>query len=452
MKFNIDTKLMNKFFGDEIKRAEYKKWHDEFIDSIPSVKPISNQQQMHNEQYDKWLSNEIITYDHDIDQIRSDLLTEFNQYILMDVKEYTLHEKYNEIHTKYNVQYKNTLFGKEFVSSKSLDIVKQVKSNIWIPEHYNDYLKLQPKLILCNGDDKLNRILTTLKTFISTGKNNSNIGRNLFYLVVDDITGKYLGAITASSDYLDLSCRDDKIGWSREQRNSGMINHSCVGSSIVPTQPLGFNYLGGKLLTLLLSSKQVQDDWKRLYGDTLVMIDTTSLYGSFSQYNSLKYWKKIGKSKGTVIFRPKNQDTIYRLKEWMKSLDPRDYWDWMFARIESGRLRRDHINRFFQLCFRKLEITRDVFTSGFKRGVYMCELYTNTKEFLRGEITEDELIPKFDNSTKTLTQLWKDKYATKRIIKLVADSRTMDDTLFYDDIVSMSWDDVKIKYLKQVGR
>ena len=79
-------------------------------------------------------------------------------------------------------------------------------------------------------------------------KNNANIGRNLNFIVKDKPTQKYLGVICISSDFLDLTPRDNFIGWSREKKTQGgMINHTAIGSTIVPLQPLGFNYVGGKL-------------------------------------------------------------------------------------------------------------------------------------------------------------------------------------------------------------
>ena len=104
----------------------------------------------------------------------------------------------------------------------------------------------------------------SLRTMISTMKNNSNIGRNLYFIVEDEITNKLLGTICISSDFLDLTPRDKWIGWDRETKTQGnMINHTAIGSSIVPTQPLGFNYVGGKLLALMCLSDTVQNTWKK---------------------------------------------------------------------------------------------------------------------------------------------------------------------------------------------
>ena len=39
-----------------------------------------------------------------------------------------------------------------------------------------------------------------------------------------------------------------------------MINHTCIGSTIV-LQPLGYNLVGGKLLALLCLSDTVEKTW-----------------------------------------------------------------------------------------------------------------------------------------------------------------------------------------------
>ena len=64
-----------------------------------------------------------------------------------------------------------------------------------------------------------------------------------------------------------------------------------MGFVIVPTQPFGFNYLGGKLLAALCCSHEVREKLNKKYDMNLVMFETTSLYGnskSASQYDGMK--------------------------------------------------------------------------------------------------------------------------------------------------------------------
>ena len=51
-----------------------------------------------------------------------------------------------------------------------------------------------------------------------------------------------------------------------------------------------------------------------------------------------------------------------------------------------------------------------------------------------------------------LVNVWKDKYAGKRIRSLVEQDRVSKETLFYDDLIYMDWEETKAKYLQQVGR
>ena len=95
----------------------------------------------------------------------------------MSVEEYTLYQKWLEVQFKYPTHEVSTLFGDEIQlqdSDQEKDI-KRVKDNIWIPEHPDDYLNLEPRLILCNGKELASE-WNTIRTFTHTMKNNK-IGR-----------------------------------------------------------------------------------------------------------------------------------------------------------------------------------------------------------------------------------------------------------------------------------
>ena len=58
----------------------------------------------------------------------------------------------------------------------------------------------------------------------------------------------------------------------------------------------------------------------------------------------------------------------------------------------------------------------------------------------------------FDTSYEAIGNLWKEKYAAKRIKSLKEQGRVSSERLFYDDLIYMSWEETKDKYLSQVGR
>lgn len=398
----------------------------------------------------------------------------------MDVKEYTLYQKWCEVHEKYPTVVNQTLFGEEvqLLDPKQQIIVDSVKNNIWVPNSYEDYLNLQPVLeytddssiISAKGidgsdiqvDNKRSKELpekwNTARTFISTMKNNSNIGRNLNFFVKDAKSSKYLGVICISSDFLDLTPRDTVIGWPRELKTQGgMINHTAIGSTIVPFQPLGYNYVGGKLLALLCLSDEVQNLWKKQYGDTLIGVTTTSLYGKtklngLSQYDNLDHWQKMGFTAGSVSFEP-GRETRYLIREWLKAKHSRKYFEWYVAKKPSGQPhKRDHKNRSLAFTYTKLGVPKEIIRTDHARGIYFSPLYNNSYEFLRGEIKEDALVKSFDTSYESLVDIWKTKHAKGRIKQLVKKDTVSYESLFYDDLIYLSWEETKAKYLSQVGR
>ena len=433
-------------------------------------------------QWKKWQDENPASSFMDIDdgELKELTIRDLTYVSQMDVKEYTLYQKWCEVHEKYPTVVNQTLFGEEvqLLDPKQQIIVDSVKNNIWVPNSYDDYLNLQPVLeytddsgvISAKGVDgsdiqvdmkrskELPEKWNTARNFISTMKNNSNIGRNLNFFVKDDKSGKYLGVICISSDFLDLTPRDTVIGWPRELKTQGgMINHTAIGSTIVPFQPLGYNYVGGKLLALLCLSDEVQNLWKKQYGDTLIGVTTTSLYGKtklngLSQYDNLDHWQKMGFTSGSVSFEP-GRDTRYLIREWLKAKHTRKYFEWYVAKKPSGQPhKRDHKNRSLAFTYTKLGVPKDIIRTDHARGIYFSPLYNNSYEFLRGEIKEDALVKSFDTSYESLVDIWKTKHAKGRIKQLVKKDTVSYESLFYDDLIYMTWEETKAKYLSQVGR
>jgi hypothetical protein len=395
----------------------------------------------------------------DENNMKETLIKDLTYASNMDVREYTLYQKWCEIKERYPVKEASTLSMfldmKPEMDETQKALINQVKNNLWMPKEPDDYEKLKPIMVLSNGDvERWN----TIRTFSSTMKNNSNIGRNLYYIVTDEVTKKYLGVICISSDFLDLTPRDNAIGWSRDiKTQQHMINHTAIGSTIVPLQPLGFNYMGGKLLALMCLSDTVQKDWKEKYGDTLVGVTTTSLYGKtkaggLSQYDGLEHWNQMGFSSGSVAFEP-TRSTKKLVFDWIKENHTRKYFEWWEAKNTQGLpLKRDHKNRSLNFAYSKLDIPKNLIRTEHQRGIYFSPLYTNTNEFLRKEITDEKLVKAFDTSEETLSNIWKTKYAKGRIRQLQKKNNVSYETLFYDDLVYLTWEETKAKYLPQVGR
>ena len=433
-------------------------------------------------QWDVWQSENDISAlpDVDTDVLREKLIEDLTYVSKMDVKEYTLYQKWCEIQEKYPTKNVATLFGEEIMlkDMNQSKIIDNIKRNIWIPEDTEEYLQIKPRLVYTDDSkettyinslgfevtDKKKRTKelpetwNTMRNFISTMKNNSNIGRNLNFIVQDDVSKKYLGVICISSDFLDLTPRDNWIGWSREVKTQGrMINHTAIGSTIVPFQPLGYNYVGGKLLALLCLSDTVQKTWEEEYGDRLVGVTTTSLYGKtkvggLSQYDNLDHWMPMGFTSGSVTFDP-TKPTVQMLRDWLKKNHTRKYFEWYAATNDAGQpYKRDHKNRSQYFVYSKLNIPKELIRSDHARGIYFSPLYDNTKEFLNKQCNVNDLVKSFDTSEDALTEIWRNKHAKGRYKSLKKKGNLSTETLFYDDLIYMTWEETKEKYLSQVGR
>src|SRR6056300_1054998 len=411
---------------------------------------MTSEEQFVENQYKEWCEKNDISKVEDIDQNHLKLMVEKDLAFVskMTVQEYTLYEKWIEVHEKYPTVETNSFFDDKpaLVNPEQEAFIKTVKNNIWIPESPEDIDKLEPVLEFTDdtetrfdGSKKrgdLSEKWNTLRTFLSTMKNNSNIGRQLFFIVKDNRSGKYLGVICISGDFMDLTPRDKFIGWDRQIKTfEGKINHTAIGSSIVPTQPLGYSFTGGKLLAYLCLSDDVQRIWKEKYGDTLVGVTTTSLYGkakanTLSQYDGLKYWKRMGFTTGSVSFQPSRK---------VRNM----IWTW---------LKRNHKNRSLNFTYSKLDIPKEYIRTEHQRGIYFTKLYENTNEFLCGKIEAKDLVKRFDSSTESLVKVWKEKHAKKRVKSLVEQGRYNTDSHFYDDLIYMNWEECKNHFLNQVGR
>ena len=161
----------------------------------------------------------------------------------------------------------------------------------------------------------------------------------------------------------------------------------------------------------------------------------------------------MGYSQGSLSFEM-TKNTERAMLDYAEHHFNERYFLLYVAKRENGQtLKRDHRNRMRQFMYSQLKIPKELQKSDHQRGIYYSTFYDNSREFLRGEIDESKLVKSFDGSVEALTQLWKEKYAAKRINNLMnAERQNLTETLFYDDIIGMTWEECKQKYLGDVGR
>jgi hypothetical protein len=130
----------------------------------------------------------------------------------------------------------------------------------------------------------------TCINMISSHSNMVSIpGKNLKLAIKETSTNKWVGFIRLSSPVINMKPRNELLG------NVPDLSHfnktAIMGFVIVPSQPFGYNYLGGKLLAAICCSHYVRELMNKKYNMNLCLFETTSLYGnskSSSQYDGMK--------------------------------------------------------------------------------------------------------------------------------------------------------------------
>jgi hypothetical protein len=205
-----------------------------------------------------------------------------------------------------------------------------------------------------------------------------------------------------------------------------------MGFVIVPSQPFGYNYLGGKLLALLCCSHYARETLNEVFEKNIALFETTSLYGSItdsSQYDGLKpfmRYKGLTESKFLPLL---HDDIFHELHNRFTNINTKPLTDnkasskkmkrqtKMISIIRSSLQDQEKLKRFNEVINIAFSITQ-------KKRFYTSEYgYQNVRQVLLGE--EDKLVrgPNWDKfELKNIISWWKKK-STKRYEKLKQEGR-----------------------------
>lgn len=374
----------------------------------------------------------------DFESMKQKLVDNLDMLKKMTVQEQTLYKKWQEM-------------NKGGKMSKIKKKLLPYEKNLWKPtDIYNldltikEIMDLEPYVVIATSGKGVTEWVNYRK-LIHTMEWVANPGRNMKFWVKDKKTDKVLGQICLGSDVTSIKVRDEYIGWGKVNKfNQGKLNCTAIATTICSTQPGGFNMLMGKLVASLTTCKTIRDAWENKYGNKLIAVGTTSLYGINSMYNGIPHFKTMGETTGKVRLKP--DDSVYLpWNKWLKDNHPNEHK----KAISATGPKQNVINKVFKHC----GIKASDYDHGFKRGVYLAMMYENGCEFLRGEITENDLKLKLKfQQDVPYTEKWWKKKAVRRYQKLHEENRIKPENLFYWDMIDMSWADSKEKYLKEVGR
>jgi hypothetical protein len=183
----------------------------------------------------------------------------------------------------------------EYMRDEKLKNLDSIPTSLFPPEDdlFSDF-SMHPRDMDIQIREIPNQQWETLLSITSSHINKAPVGKNIQLAVVEGKTDKVLGFIRLGSPVIYMRPRNEMLGqvFSQNENTSKRFNASCMmGFVIVPSQPFGFNYLGGKLCAAICTSHEVREIVNKKYGTNLCLFETTSLYGStkgVSQYDGMK--------------------------------------------------------------------------------------------------------------------------------------------------------------------
>jgi hypothetical protein len=222
----------------------------------------------------------------------------------------------------------------------------------------------------------------------------------------------------------------------RKARLASQVADVSVCGAIAPYNDI----LGGKLVTLLMGSKEIQNVYKQKYGrkiseiasqlagkpiyrsSDLMLLTTTSLYGiGSSQYNKIKIpkgfikgihheciWQELRLTQGFGVTHV-SDETVTLMRELTRQAYGARRVNSVFGEGSSPRVRQ------IREALNILNIDNDVIMKhGMARVVYACEFYPGARGDLSGFIPSGKKNPRIPTAD-ALSKSWIKRWVVGRI-------------------------------------
>ncbi|NWJ43907.1 DUF4338 domain-containing protein [Marine Group I thaumarchaeote] len=257
-------------------------------------------------------------------------------------------------------------------------------------------------------------------------------GKELKLVVKEKNTNTLLGFIKLGSPIINSKPRNNYLG---DVPDLTIFNQRAImGFVIVPVQPFGFNYLGGKLLALICCSHKVREMLNDKYDTEFCLFETTSLYGNIkgaSMYDGMRPYLKYKGDTMSSFLLTMGEDIYPELRKWFEEKNEGP----LVKKTASSRklktqtkmigmvkasLKEHDTTKYNKFC-ETIKTATDVTT---QKRFYMSDYgYANSKDVLTGKtdvLVKSESFEKY--SLENITKWWKKK-ATKRYEKLKTEGR-----------------------------
>ena len=273
----------------------------------------------------------------------------------------------------------------------------------------------------------------TLMEMTASFSPDENPGKTAKYIVKETNTDKIVGFIRFGSPLINSKPRNDYLG---DVPDLDIFNKRAImGFNIVPTQPFGFNYLGGKLMAAICCSSDIRRQLNKKYDTEFCLFETTSLYGNIkggSMYDGMRPYLRYKGDTQSKFLLTLGEDIYPELRDWFTEKNGGE--ELIHKGASSRKLKMQtkmvglikqslakHDMKAYELFSKEIAKASDVTT---QKRFYMSEYgFFNTKKVLLGEekvLTKAENYDRFE--LENIIKWWKKK-ATKRYNNVVADGR-----------------------------
>ena len=273
----------------------------------------------------------------------------------------------------------------------------------------------------------------TLLEMTASFSPDENPGKTAKYIVKETNTDTIVGFIRFGSPLINSKPRNDYLG---DVPDLDIFNKRAImGFNIVPTQPFGFNYLGGKLMAAICCSSDIRRELDKKYDTEFCLFETTSLYGNIkgaSMYDGMRPYLRYKGDTQSKFLLTLGEEIYPELKAWFT--EKNDGEELIRKGVSSRKLKmqtkmvgiikaslKKHDDKAYQLFTNKIQTAGEVTT---QKRFYMSEYgFSNTKDVLLGKTDKLQEADNHDRFELEAIIKWWKKNATKRYNNVVADGR-----------------------------
>jgi len=260
-----------------------------------------------------------------------------------------------------------------------------------------------------------------------------NPGKTLKLVVMETNTNTVVGFIRFGSPLINSKPRNDYLGGVPDL---DIFNKRAImGFNIVPVQPFGYNYLGGKLMAAICCSHASRRMLNEKYGTEFCLFETTSLYGNIkgaSMYDGMKPYLRYKGDTQSKFLLTLGEDIYPELKNWFTEKNGGE--ELIHKGASSRKLKMQtkmvglvkqslakHDKKAYDLFSKEIGKASDVTT---QKRFYMGEYgYSNVRDVLLGKTNVLTKAENYDRFELENVFAWWKKNATKRYNKMIAEGK-----------------------------